>query len=102
MADEITFATVTQAEWEQIPAPLPPKPKDRFDHLLASVGQGNIIKVELKEEKDIRGIRIAIARKARNRGFIPEFRNMGTSLYVKRSAQPLEEKPRKKKSEVSP
>lgn len=92
MSDAVEFATVTPEEWEKIPPPVPPKPKDRFEQLLVSVGEGNIVKVNAKEEKDIKGMRIAIARKARNLGFIAEFRNLGTVLYVKRSDKPLEEK----------
>lgn len=100
MPETIEFATVTLDEWEQIPAPVPQKPEDRFEQLLASVGEGKIVRVDLKEEKDLKGTRIGIARKARNLGFIAEFRNLGNALYVKRSAKPLEEKPKKPETEI--
>lgn len=95
MSENIEFVTVSPAEWEEIPAPTPPKAPDRFEQLLISVGKGNIVKLEVQEEKDLRGTRIAIARKARNSGFIAEFRNLGTTLYIKRSERPLEAKQEK-------
>ena len=87
-----SVSTVSAEEWENIPAPKPPKAKDRYEQLLASVGEGKIARVDVKEEKELKGTRIAIARKARNAGFIAEFKNLGNALYVKRSEKPLEKK----------
>lgn len=100
MPDAIEFNTVSPEEWDQIPAPTPPKAKDRFAPLIASVGAGEIVKLELKEEKDLKGTRIGLARKARNAGFLVEFRNLGNTLYVRRSEKPLEEKPEKPEEEI--
>ena len=93
MADAVEFDTVSLNEWQEIPAPTPPKPQNRFEQLLLSVAEGKIVRVDVKDEKDLKGTRIGIARKARNLGFIVEFRNLGNTLYVKRSDKPLEEKP---------
>ncbi len=69
MPDTIEFETVSLEEWEQIPPPAPPKPKDRFEQVLASIIEGNIAKIEVTEEKDLKGMRMGIARRARNLGF---------------------------------
>ncbi len=99
MQDAVEFETVTLEEWEKVPPPAPPKPKDKFEQVLASVRDGNIAKIELKEEKDLRGTRIGLARKSRNLGFLVEFRNLGNTLYVKRSEKPLTEKPKPSETE---
>jgi hypothetical protein len=83
VSDTIEFNTVSLEEWKQIPAPVPPKPKDRFEKLIASVRAGNIVKLEVTEEKALRGMRIGIARKARNAGFLVEFRNLGNVLLAR-------------------
>jgi hypothetical protein len=105
MQDAVEFETVTLEEWEKVPPPAPPKPKDKFEHVLTSVRDGNIAKIELKEEKDLKGTRIGLARKSRNLGFLVEFRNVGNTLYVKRSDKPLEnleeKASSKKKADVS-
>jgi hypothetical protein len=97
MADNIEFTTVSLEQWEQIPAPTPPKKKDRFAQLLDAVEKGNIVQLETSDGKNLKGTRIAIARKARNLGFLAEFRNVGTTLYVKRSDKSLEEEQEKPK-----
>ncbi len=105
MAETIEFNTVSHDEWEQIPTPKPPKPKDRFEQLLETIEKGSIVQLDTKEEKELKGTRIAIARKARNLGFLVEFKNVGNVLYVKRSEKPLTEKsadkskPKTKKTE---
>lgn len=101
MPDTIEFNTVSLDEWQQIPAPTPPKPKDRFAPLIASVGAGEIARIDVKEENELKGLRIGIARKSRNAGFITEFRNLGTTLYVKRSEKTLEETPVEKSEPVN-
>lgn len=99
MQDAVEFETVTLEEWEKVPPPAPSKPKDRFEHILASIRDGNIAKIELKEEKDLKGTRIGLARKSRNLGFLVEFRNLGNTLYVKRSEKPLTQKPKQSETE---
>lgn len=92
MADNIEFTTVSPEEWEEIPAPQPSKKKGQYEKLIEAVEQGSIVKLEVPEEKNLKGARITIARRARSLGFIAEFRNAGTTLYVKRSEKQLEEK----------
>ncbi len=99
MQDTIEFKTVSFDKWEQIPPPAPSKPKDRFEEVLLSVKDGNIVEIEVTEEKDLKGMRMGIARRARNLGFLVEFRNLGTALYIKRSEKPLEEKPKQSETE---
>ncbi len=95
----VEFTAATLDEWESAAPPTPPKPKDKFENVLASVREGTIAKVEIKEEKELKGMRIGIARKARNLGFLVEFRNSGNTLFVKRSNKPLEDKPKKSETE---
>ncbi len=99
MQNFVEFETVTLVEWDKVPPPTPPKPKDKFEQVLSSVKEGNIAKVEAKEEKELKGMRIGIARKARNLGFLVEFRNSGNTPYVKRSETPLDETPKQSETE---
>lgn len=97
MADTVEFTIVTPDEWQQIPAPPPPKKKDRFEQLLEAVAKGSIVKLETTDNKNLKGTRIAIARAARAKGFVVDFKNIDTILYVQKSEKPLEPKPEKQK-----
>jgi hypothetical protein len=87
---DLQFAIVSEKEWDKLPVPQPKKPKDRYEEVLNVVETGQIVQLQLESENDLKGARIATGRKSRARGFITEFRQEGSKLYVKRSDRAIE------------
>jgi hypothetical protein len=95
---DIQFALVNEKEWDKLPIPQPKKPRDRYEEVLNILESGKIVQLQAETENDLKGMKIAIGRKSRARGFVAEFRNQGNMLYARRSDRPIEPvKPREAK-----
>jgi hypothetical protein len=68
MTGAVNWKSVSEDEWEKIPV-APKKTKESpYDDLLQAVIDGEIVSLPISDEKDLRGMRIALARRA-NSGF---------------------------------
>lgn len=87
---EYKAKTVSPDEWEKhAPPPKEAKPSP-YDKLLSDLEAGEILEVPMAE-KDFKGFRIGIARRARTRGFKLEFRSGDEGLLIRKSEEPLSE-----------
>ncbi len=92
MGDTIEFEVVARDKFDSLPEPAKKAAPDRYDALLNALSQTSNkqdVRVFADNEQDLRGKRITIGRKARQRGFIAEFRNDGLVLYVRKSGEPV-------------
>jgi hypothetical protein len=61
---DVKWNTISGDEWEKI-APAPKKSKESpYDELLQSVIDGEIVALPIADEKDVKGVRIGVARRA--------------------------------------
>jgi hypothetical protein len=68
MSGAVKWQSVSEQEWDSIPV-APKKSKESpWDDLLQAVIDGEIVSLPIDNEKDLRGIRIALARRG-NSGF---------------------------------
>lgn len=81
--------------WEHLSPPQKPGKPSPWDHLLDQVGDGKIIRIPVEGEKQKKGSRIGIARRARSKGFKVEFREDENWLVIRKSEEPLERAPSK-------
>lgn len=86
---EITYKEIPLTEWEQFPLPSPKVKPDKYGELVALIEQGKVVVIEVADENDLKGKRIAIGRRARAQGFLAEFRVKENQLAVKKSDSPI-------------
>lgn len=84
MAD-IQFKTVDTSKWEQLAPAKPAKAADKYTPILDALESGEIIQIETTDNKEAKGVRIALGRKASARGFKTEYRSEGNTLYARKS-----------------
>ena len=84
MAD-IQFKVADKTKWEQLAPTTPTKPADKYAPLLDALEAGEIIQIETADDKEAKGLRITLGRKARARGFSTEYRAEGNVLYARKS-----------------
>ena len=79
------------SNFDQYPQPLAPGKKvdSAWEELLTKLDQGSVIRLPLGEESGVRGLRLALGRRAAGRGFKVETRNDGQTLVVRKSDQPF-------------
>ena len=85
------FEEVDASVFDEYPQPLAPgkKADPQWEELLTKLDQGSVIRVPLGEESGVRGLRLALGRRAAGRGFKVETRTDGQTLVVRKSDQPL-------------
>ncbi len=88
--------------WEQLAPPSKPGKPSPWDSLLQQVEDGKIIRVSVETEKQKKGSRIGIARRARTRGFKVEFREDKNWLVIRKSDQSLQTKQAKAQKVSAP
>ena len=88
------FEEVDTSVFDQYPQPLAPGKKidPAWEELLTKLDQGSAIRVPLGEESGVRGLRLALGRRAAGRGFKVETRTDGQTLVVRKSDRPLTSK----------
>jgi hypothetical protein len=75
--------------WEQLAPPQKPGKPSPWDNLLQQIEDGKIVRVSVETEKEKKGSRIGISRRARSRGFKVEFREDNNWLVIRKSEEPL-------------
>ncbi len=85
------FEEVDASVFDEYPQPAAPgkKADPQWEELLTKLDQGSVIRLPLGEESELRGLRLALGRRAASRGFRVETRTDGQSLVVRKSDQPL-------------
>ena len=88
------FEEVDASVFDEYPQPLAPgKTIDpQWEELLTKLDQGSVIRLPLGEGSELRGLRLALGRRAAGRGFKVETRTDGQTLVVRKSDQPLTSK----------
>ena len=79
----LQYEYLSDEEWERSAPPKKAKPSP-WDTLLAELEQGKILKLPIEDEKEKRGYRIGIARRARLHGYKVEFREVAGGLALKK------------------
>ncbi len=74
---------VSAQEFEQIPGKAASQP-NRWDEVLDAIDQGKIIEIPATSENSIRGMRVGIGRRAKNRGIALEMRSNGEALAIRK------------------
>src|SRR5215212_1737126 len=85
------FEEVDASVFDQYPRPLGPGKKidPKWEELLSGLEQGKVVRLPLGDESELRGLRLALGRRAAGRGFKVETRTDGQSLVARKSDQPL-------------
>ncbi len=85
------FEEVDASVFDQYPQPATPGKKvdPQWEELLSRLDQGSVIRLPLGDGSDLRGLRLALGRRAAGRGFKVETRTDGQTLVVRKSDQPL-------------
>src|SRR5215218_1228086 len=86
------FHEMTLEEFEQLPEPKPQAKEDPvWTSLLDRVADGGIVRIPVGET-EVRGLRLAMGRRAAKRGFKVTLRYGDGFLAVRRSDEPVQEK----------
>ncbi len=85
------FEEVDASVFDQYPQPMVPGKQidPAWEELLTKLDRGSVIRLPLGEESELRGLRLALGRRAAGRGFKVETRTDGQTLVVRKSDQPL-------------
>ncbi len=85
------FEEVDASVFDQYPRPMGPGKKvdPQWEELLTKLDQGSVIRLPIGDGAELRGLRLALGRRAAGRGFKVEARTDGQSLVVRKSNQPL-------------
>lgn len=72
----LQFRAVSEEDWEAMPTPQKAAKKhSELDDLVDQLETGEILRIEVVDEKHLKGTRIGLARRAATRGFKLEFRS---------------------------
>ena len=88
------FEEVDASVFDEYPQPVPPGKKidPAWEELLSKIEQGGVIRLPFGDASELRGLRLALGRRAAGRGFKVQTRNDGQTLVVRRSEEPLQPK----------
>lgn len=86
------FEKVDHSVFEEYPKPTPPgKQVDPvWEELLTRLAQGGVVRLPVRDEAELRGLRLALGRRAVGRGFRVETRNDGKTLVARRREEPTQ------------
>jgi hypothetical protein len=80
---------VDAAQFDQYPAPQQKQPDD-LDRVMDALAAGKTVEITVNNESDVRGRRMALGRRAKQRGFGIEMRYAANKIIVRRSNTPIE------------
>ena len=85
------FEEVDASVFDEYPRPAGPGKKvdPQWEELLSKLDQGSVIRLPLGDDSELRGLRLALGRRAASRGFKVEPRTHGQTLVVRKSDHPL-------------
>ena len=72
-------------QFEQYPAPQQKQP-DELDRVMEALADGKTVEITVQNEGDVRGRRMALGRRAKQRGFTIEMRYAANKIIVRRSS----------------
>jgi hypothetical protein len=82
------FEEVAPSVFEQYPAKKAPGQSDpAWDDLLTRLDQGKVVRLPYTDERQLRGLRLAVGRRAAGRGFKVETRHDDQSIVIRRRDQ---------------
>jgi hypothetical protein len=82
------FEEVNPSVFEQYPAKKGPGQGDpAWDDLLTRLERGKVVRLPYSDESQLRGLRLAVGRRAAGRGFKVETRHDGQSIVIRRRDQ---------------
>jgi hypothetical protein len=82
------FEEVDPSVFEQYPPRKAPGQSDpAWDDLLTRLEQGKVVRLPYTDESQLRGLRLAVGRRAAGRGFKVETRHDGKSIVIRRRDQ---------------
>jgi hypothetical protein len=81
------YEVISDEEFASVPAKPAQQPSE-WEPVLDLLEQGKSVRIPFKEEKDRRGRRLALGRRAAGRGFKVEMRATETYMVARRSDQP--------------
>jgi hypothetical protein len=99
MPEHVRFEEVDEATWNEAAPPKQGKVSP-WDGLVETLESGKPLRVPVSSEKELRGARIGIARRARSRGYSVTFRVSEGALLVRTSQE--EPRARRTRSQSSP
>lgn len=76
---------VDSDQFEQYPAPQQKQP-DELDRVMDALADGKTVEIVVQSEADVRGRRMALGRRAKQRGFAIEMRYAANKIVVRRSS----------------
>src|SRR5215217_1243494 len=85
------FEEVDASVFDEYPQPMAPGKKidPQWEELLTKLDQGSVVRLPPGDGSDLRGLRLALGRRAVGRGFKVETRTDGQTLVVRKSDQPM-------------
>jgi hypothetical protein len=88
MTMALQYDVIGRDDWDAVPAKQP-KPPSEWEPILDLIEHGQIVRLPLVEEKDKRGKRLALGRRAALRGFKVEMRTTESHLLARRADLPV-------------
>ena len=81
----LEWKKITKDEWEQFPTKAPTAP-DRWAPILDILESGEIVSLPYSDDKQLRGMRVALGRRAKQRGLTLEVRTHDHTLAARKVA----------------
>jgi len=88
----IEWSEVDPQQFEKYPSPKPLKGPDDIDAVVDAVAEGKTVEIILADESAVRGRRMALGRRARQRGLTIQMRYQENKIIVRQS-EPTEPRP---------
>lgn len=79
----LEWKKITKEEWEQFPTKAPTAP-DRWAPVLDVLESGEIVSLPYSDDKQLRGMRVALGRRAKQRGLTLEVRTHDSTLAARK------------------
>jgi hypothetical protein len=88
----VQWKSISQKQFDALPENRPPSQVDpEWEELLTALDQGKVVEIPYTDERDRRGKRLAVGRRAAGKGFKVTIRYDGANnaIAVKKSDEPL-------------
>ncbi len=79
----IQWAEVDSQIFDTYPSPKPPKGRDDIDEALDAVAAGKTVQLTLEDEQKMRGRRMVLGRRAKQRGLVLDMRYQSNKIIVR-------------------
>lgn len=82
----LQWQEVTPEEFEQYPTNFKQRQPDDLDDVMAALQSGKVVRITVDDEKAIRGRRMALGRRAKQRGFPIEMRYQANTIVIRKAS----------------